>query len=40
MRMLAWVNLLAPDGYVNRFLIWAHVLSSRRTASSTASRRP
>ena len=22
MRMLAWVNLLAPDGYVNRFLIW------------------
>jgi spermidine/putrescine transport system permease protein len=20
MRMLAWVNLLAPDGYVNRFL--------------------
>ena len=28
MRMLAWVNLLAPDGYVNRFLIWAHVLST------------
>jgi len=28
MRMLAWVNLLAPDGYVNRFLIWSHVLSS------------
>ena len=28
MRMLAWVNLLAPDGYVNRFLIWTHVLST------------
>lgn len=22
MRMLAWVNLLSPDGYVNRFLDW------------------
>ena len=30
MRMLAWVNLLADDGYVNRFLIWAHVLSEPR----------
>ena len=28
MRMLAWVNLLAPDGFVNRFLQWAHVISS------------
>ena len=28
MRMLAWVNLLAPDGYVNRFLMWSHVISS------------
>src|SRR5207342_1007119 len=28
MRMLAWVNLLAPDGYVNRFLIWAHVINA------------
>ena len=28
MRMLAWVNLLAPDGYVNRFLQWAHIISS------------
>jgi len=28
MRMLAWVNLLAPDGYVNRFLIWSHVIST------------
>jgi spermidine/putrescine transport system permease protein len=27
MRMLAWVNLLAPDGYVNRFLMWSHVIS-------------
>jgi ABC-type spermidine/putrescine transport system permease subunit I len=28
MRMLAWVNLLAPDGYVNRFLMFAHVINS------------
>ena len=28
MRMLAWVNLLAPDGYVNRFLMYTHVISS------------
>jgi putrescine transport system permease protein len=28
MRMLAWVNLLAPDGYVNRFLMYTHVVSS------------
>jgi putrescine transport system permease protein len=27
MRMLAWVNLLAEDGYVNRFLTYAHILS-------------
>jgi putrescine transport system permease protein len=27
MRMLAWVNLLAPDGFVNRFLMWTHVIS-------------
>jgi ABC-type spermidine/putrescine transport system permease subunit I len=26
MRMFAWVNLLAPDGYVNRFLQFAHIL--------------
>jgi spermidine/putrescine transport system permease protein len=25
MRMLAWVNLLAPEGYVNDFLAWAHI---------------
>jgi putrescine transport system permease protein len=30
MRMLAWVNLLAPDGYVNRFLTTTHVLSQPR----------
>jgi len=30
MRMLAWVNLLAPDGYVNRFLMFTHVLSQPR----------
>jgi spermidine/putrescine transport system permease protein len=28
MRMLAWVNLLAPDGYVNRFLMYTHVITS------------
>ena len=27
MRMLAWVNLLAPDGFVNRFLQFAHIIS-------------
>jgi ABC-type spermidine/putrescine transport system permease subunit I len=27
MRMLAWINLLSPDGYVNRALMWAHVIS-------------
>jgi ABC-type spermidine/putrescine transport system permease subunit I len=30
MRMLAWVNLLALDGYVNRFLTYTHVLSQPR----------
>jgi len=30
MRMLAWVNLLAPDGYVNRFLTFTHVLPEPR----------
>jgi putrescine transport system permease protein len=30
MRMLAWVNLLASDGYVNRFLLFTHVLSQPR----------
>ena len=37
MRMLAWVNLLAPDGYVNRFLS-SPTSSTRRTAGSTAGR--
>jgi len=26
MRMYAWVNLLSPDGYVNRFLQFTHVI--------------
>ena len=39
MRMLAWVNLLAPDGYVNRFL-QSRTSSARRTASSTGAARP
>jgi len=30
MRMLAWVNLLQSDGYVNRFLLFTHVLSQPR----------
>ena len=30
MRMLAWVNLLAPDGYVNRVLTYTHILSEPR----------
>ena len=25
MRMLAWVNLLSPDGYGTRFLSWTHI---------------
>jgi putrescine transport system permease protein len=28
MRMLAWVNLLAPDGFVNRFLQYTHIINS------------
>jgi spermidine/putrescine transport system permease protein len=28
MRMLAWVNLLAEDGYVNRFLTYTNILSA------------
>ena len=30
MRMLAWVNLLQADGYINRFLMFTHVLSQPR----------
>jgi len=30
MRMLAWVNLLQADGYVNRFLVFTHVLNQPR----------
>jgi spermidine/putrescine transport system permease protein len=30
MRMLAWTNLLQPDGYVNRVLQWFGVLSAPR----------
>ena len=26
MRMFAWVNLLSPDGYVNRFLQYTHIV--------------
>ena len=28
MRMLAWVNLFSPNGFVNKFLIWAHVFTT------------
>jgi ABC-type spermidine/putrescine transport system permease subunit I len=31
MRMLAWVNLLQDDGYVNRSLMWLHVIDAPRT---------
>jgi putrescine transport system permease protein len=31
MRMLAWVNLLQDDGYVNRALMWVHVIDGPRT---------
>jgi ABC-type spermidine/putrescine transport system permease subunit I len=30
MRMLAWVNLLQTDGYVNRVLEWLHLLNGPR----------
>ena len=30
MRMLAWVNLLQDDGYVNRSLMWLHVIDAPR----------
>jgi spermidine/putrescine transport system permease protein len=30
MRMLAWVNLLQTDGYVNRVLQWLHIFSAPR----------
>ncbi len=26
MRMLAWVNLFSPSGYVNDFLVWSHIM--------------
>lgn len=28
MRMLAWVNLLAPEGYINKILAWAHITAT------------
>lgn len=31
MRMLAWVNLLQDDGYVNRSLMWLNVIDAPRT---------
>ena len=31
MRMLAWINLLQEDGWVNAVLTWAHVLDAPRT---------
>ncbi len=30
MRMLAWINLLQDDGWVNTVLVWAHVLDTPR----------
>lgn len=31
MRMMAWTNLLQPDGYVNRFLGWVRIIDEPRT---------
>ena len=31
MRMLSWINLLQDDGWVNRALLWAHVIDAPRT---------
>ena len=31
MRMLAWINLLQDDGWVNDALVWAHILDAPRT---------
>jgi putrescine transport system permease protein len=28
MRMLAWVNLFSPNGYINKFLVWSHILTT------------
>jgi len=28
MRMLAWINLFSPNGYINKFLIWSHILTT------------
>ena len=30
MRMLAWTNLLQPDGYVNKALTWLHLMNEPR----------
>jgi spermidine/putrescine transport system permease protein len=38
MRMLAWANLLQPDGYVNRILHWLHLIDAPKnwlTGNST-----
>jgi ABC-type spermidine/putrescine transport system permease subunit I len=38
MRMLAWANLLQPDGYVNRILRWLHIIDAPKnwlTGNST-----
>jgi spermidine/putrescine transport system permease protein len=28
MRMLAWVNLFSPNGFVNKFLTWSHLVTT------------
>ncbi len=38
MRMLAWINLLQDDGWVNDVLLWVGI-STRRTTGSTVARR-
>ena len=40
MRMLAWVNLLAPDGYVNRFLDFTRSAAAHHLHHQPAERLP
>jgi len=28
MRMLAWVNLFSPNGFINKFLVWSHIMTT------------
>jgi spermidine/putrescine transport system permease protein len=28
MRMLAWINLFSPSGYINKILVWTHIVTT------------